>query len=627
MVMVHFLGTIGLAAAVAAGPIDAGVCLTGRVVDAASRPLARAAVMLVSDATGAAVVQARADAQGMFALPEVAAGSYLLVVDRFGFERSTLALELAPRQSWDDDVALTPMERYARTSGGRSELPWLVRARTGDPLRVVDERGPSVEHDYEPLGMPVQGRVAFETLTSGGGDGRRASLALNGLLGSEITWFVDGSLDAFEVHESDQTDSRGVNRLVYGIDRADLGGRLSFRGEVQRVTREMGDVVDPTSLAERRKSFRFDYATGHGEHDLGLTFAYHESVAGETDELSTDDRQRHSIWEGRGSYAQQLGANHRLRTDVRVRAQRWSTPNPAFVAVTLPLRGSILEGRQLDPSSWQLFVSESLVWDLTQPLTIEPGIDLAHGSTSAGGPFLRPRLGALLALGQSRVRVQTSWLLRDDQEQTVAPLEDGALWSAIGFQVAFERDVGDAKVRIEALRNAHMDVDDVSTAMAAQSEYVLLSTGPVQSRELRLAVQAAEFGGFRGRVGAAFGTADGDLGVLLLSPTGLGPSSPTSANGRVQYASALFGGELSATATDVTVRYQWIATEDRTLDGLEHLNVTLDQALPWRGLRGAQLALQLAFSGYLNRPTSTQTAEMRNLLPGTVLAAGVGVRF
>jgi hemoglobin/transferrin/lactoferrin receptor protein len=246
-------------------PLGAGT-LDGTVLDPHGRVVVAAAVsVLTGDRT--TVASATTDDQGRFVIPDLPAGSYLLVVSKGAFEerRAALAVGSEEEQMVSLTLRLAPLTDTASVTASRGEVETV--GMTGQPVNVIAEE----EIDNRARVVVVQavegeaGVALQRTSPTMGG------VFIRGLVGNKVNVFVDG------VRYSNGAQRGGVNTFLNLIEPGSLDSIEILRGPSsdQYGSDALGGTIQflskvPTlSSAGRRVGGQMDFSGGTAHRNGG----------------------------------------------------------------------------------------------------------------------------------------------------------------------------------------------------------------------------------------------------------------------------------------------------------------------------------------------------------------------
>jgi outer membrane receptor protein involved in Fe transport len=272
--------------------------IDGAVTDQAGASVVGAGVALQTPG-GVGVLRADTDAQGRFRFEAVAAGSYVLVVEKSGFEQARQLLSVAPGQSVSlhvhlgvralmEAVTVTPARGEAREVFETPEAVSVTaeqelsrRARLILPQALREEPGVHVQQTTTSQGSPfIRGLTGQQVVSLV--DGLRFNNSTFRPGANQYTAFIDPSfVSRLEV-------VRGPNSTQYGSDA--LGGTLNV-------------LTRPTGIGPR--SFEL-----HGQAETFFTSA--DLAAGGAARLSGGAKRWGFLAEAAGRRAQDLRAGRGL---------------------------------------------------------------------------------------------------------------------------------------------------------------------------------------------------------------------------------------------------------------------------------------------------------------------------
>jgi hypothetical protein len=314
----------------------------------------------------------------------------------------------------------------------------------------------------------------------------------------------------------------------------------------------------------------------------------------------------------RGTYARQLGGNHRLNTHVELSTQHYTRPSGLVFAQGLGgASGVMAEPNVWAPADWALKAEGEHMWEGSNWLTLVPGFEVYR---SAGGElpaYLQPRLCMQLKLDpRTAVGTEISYHLEESEDTYTAD-------ARIGYGLRLERALGEiGRLSLAARLNGHRSFADtgLNGVDFNMPDFIIVAGEQSSSRELAVGVEASVGNLLQGRLHAVVGEADGRLMLLALGDRALGGELRELSTEPVQYLVTTLGTTVPATDTDVDLSYRWadgIAASARQGPeaGYARLDLRLRQALPWSTPLASRVDFTLNVRSYLARPVLLATAD------------------
>jgi len=600
--LLAFLASLNPAGAGEATP------LTGWVLDLLGRGIPEVEVLIFpggKEASPLSVGTLRTDVRGRFRLFDLQQGSYLLALNKPGYQillaqvntqiRSRLSLTLIPGQAGDFLQSMTktgPMDwilRAPRTDALKELRERWVSARAGDPSPLPGEvKGGFGTWAASPLSsfarLPVSGELQqwFTSALpfaagadSAGSSGRSTTLSVSGDLGERGDWRVGGVSGNLGTQVA-QPDAGGPER-DQGADSLRLGMRyemgpedsLRLQARYDRDRFHEGGLSLLPAASDQEVhtwGYQADWLRRVGKGDglemnLGFLQAFGRLPEGGTGfqtlpDSQGGDRLRDRRWNLGAVYGFNALPEHRISLRAHTRVYRYDQRDEGWVLA--PVQPT-LSPAETGEKGWSLSLSGEDAWKLSDPVSLTLAIDYHRADSLNPVSILVPRIGARregersVIQGLILIQIENFSALHSGEIPSFESGSEGE--NLAGYRMEALRKVGETwTVGGHALRNP-LDFESARHGWEAPlrpgvPEVPFLADPTASTREIGLRL-LKRFQGMEGGFESDRGTVTGKVASVL-------DEAPIQILGKggIRYLALKASASLQKTATQVRIEYR-----------------------------------------------------------------------
>ena len=633
-----------------------------------------------NDAVGAS----RTDPRGRFELSDLLPGSYLLALNKPGYQ--VLLAQVNTRLVSRMTLTLAP--GAARTTApslpDRDSMDWVLRMPRTDVLkewengREAATEGPPDEPSgpgrvsslpmneaagRAPARLPINGEVR-QWFTSGfpfsdrgsdsaGSTGRTTAVDVSGSLGERGGWRVGGltgslvtgpGVPGADGVENDQDANRLRLAMRYEVGPEDSLRFLAryerdrFRGESlwagpapgDQEVRTWGYQADWSRRGDEGQALKMNLGFLHALGRNPDAAIGPDALEGAADDSFLQDRR----WNAGAAYGFSPNPRHRVSVQARSRVYRYDQRDEGWILVPVQPSLSVAETGE---RGWSVSLSGEDSWKISDPLGLTLGLDYHRAGSVRRASTLVPRFGARREGKQTVVSAQI--LLRfDELSDTFSGRDFGAgSWTSdagreLGYRAEVLHGIGTTwKVGGHAeLNPIRLEADDPgwdSPIHPADSDVLLLVDPLAKTREIGIQVRK-RFKGLQGSLESERGRIAGRVATRL-------ESAPIRllGEGEVEYLSLKATASLLKTDTEVRLDYHRLAGSDNSSPPEEtsrasRVDLLLLQQLPRLGhRRSSDWRILFACQTLDRERAAVSSAAGPSLERIRRLSGGVGVTF